>query len=397
MPGGLCYGYDVVRELDERGELVAGRRRVNEEQAAIVRRIVTEYVAGRSPRAIAQGLNADGIASARGSEWRSGAITGNRARQIGILHNPIYVGRLLYNRVRMVRDPETRNRVSRPNPTAEIQSAVLPELRIVDDELWQAAQEARQVRAAEPLPYRRRPKHMLSGLVHCGVCGGNLTVVADARLGCSKAREAGSCSNKTRIGLGEVQARVLAGLSERLLSPEAESLLVREYHHEREQQARASVRARQTLGRNLRQAEAAVERLVTALAEGAGDFADVREALGKRIAERDRLRAEVGEDEASSVVALHPHIVAAYRTRVRALIAALGSGEPVSDEIRSELRALVDRVDVTPNEKGDGHAIALVGSLEAALRTGGATPQRRTPLAHTLVAEEGLEPPTPGL
>ncbi|MDB5695376.1 MAG: recombinase, partial [Sphingomonas bacterium] len=84
----------------------------------------------------------------------------------------------------------------------------------------------------------------------------------------------------------------------------------------------------------------------------------------------------------------------AYRARVRALIAALDKGELVSDAIRAELRALVDLVDVTPTS--DGHSITLVGSLEAALNTGG-TPQRRAPLAHTLVAKEGLEPPTPGL
>jgi site-specific DNA recombinase len=39
IPGGRCYGYDVVREGDERG-----RRTVNEAEAEIVRRIFREYV-----------------------------------------------------------------------------------------------------------------------------------------------------------------------------------------------------------------------------------------------------------------------------------------------------------------------------------------------------------------
>ncbi|MEG8025080.1 recombinase family protein [Sphingomonas aurantiaca] len=65
IPGGLCYGYDVVRELNEKGELEAGRRRINPDQAAVVVRIITEYVAGRSPKLIAHGLNLDGIPSAR--------------------------------------------------------------------------------------------------------------------------------------------------------------------------------------------------------------------------------------------------------------------------------------------------------------------------------------------
>src|SRR5262249_60787419 len=59
--GGLCYGYDVVREHDERGEPRDGARQINAEEAAVVGRIFREFSAGRSPRAIAIGLNAEGI------------------------------------------------------------------------------------------------------------------------------------------------------------------------------------------------------------------------------------------------------------------------------------------------------------------------------------------------
>jgi site-specific DNA recombinase len=53
--GGLCYGYDVVPG-EERGG-----RTINAGEAAIVRRIFTEFAAGRSPKAIARRLNDDGI------------------------------------------------------------------------------------------------------------------------------------------------------------------------------------------------------------------------------------------------------------------------------------------------------------------------------------------------
>ena len=59
--GGLCFGYDVVRKFDAAGEAVHGERRINEAEAAIVRRIFEEFANGRSPRAIAQSLNKDGI------------------------------------------------------------------------------------------------------------------------------------------------------------------------------------------------------------------------------------------------------------------------------------------------------------------------------------------------
>ena len=397
VPGGLCYGYDVVRELDEKGNVEAGRRRVNPEQADVVRRVVREYVDGRSPKAIAKGLNDDRIPSPRGGEWRASTIVGNRARGIGILHNPIYVGRLLYNRVTMKRDPESRNRVSRPNPSADRQSVDLPELRIVDDALWRAAQEARDARAAKPLVQRRRPRHLLSGLVKCAECGGGFVVVADTRLGCARQREAGTCGNRHRITVAELQRRVLGGLTTQLLSPEAVSLLVREYHLERERRRRDGARSRQLLERKLRQAEAAVERLVAVLADGGADFVDLRQALASKILERDTARAELGEDDAVPVIALHPQIAAAYRDRIERLTAGLVSGE-TSDAVKESIRALVDQVLVRPMPDGRLE-IEVIGSFDSAiaLAHGRPPPKRGTALALAMVAEEGLEPPTPGL
>lgn len=56
IPGGRCYGYDVVA-----GDAERGKRRINEVEAAIVRRIFTEYVDGASPLAIAGRLNAEKV------------------------------------------------------------------------------------------------------------------------------------------------------------------------------------------------------------------------------------------------------------------------------------------------------------------------------------------------
>src|SRR5256885_8687818 len=47
--GGLCYGYRVVRRF-ENGEVTRGEREIVEEEAAVVRRIFRDYVAGASPK-----------------------------------------------------------------------------------------------------------------------------------------------------------------------------------------------------------------------------------------------------------------------------------------------------------------------------------------------------------
>ncbi|WP_133031973.1 recombinase family protein [Sphingomonas sp. PP-CE-1G-424] len=399
IPGGLCYGYDVVRELNDKGELEAGRRRINPDQAEVVVRILAEYVAGRSPKLIAHGLNLDGIVAARGGEWRANAIVGNKARMIGILHNPIYVGRFAYNRVRMLTDPESRNRVSRPNAASDLQFAELPELRIVTDELWEAAQEAREQRGNGKLVHRRRPKHLLSGLVRCGLCDGSYTVISDNRMGCARHREAGTCSNARRIERTELQRRVISGLEDQLLSPEAVSLLVREYHVAREKQVREGAKTRLALERRLRTAEAAIARLVAAIADGAADFSDIKAALAEKTAERDAARAGLGEEDAVPVIALHPRIAEAYRARIRGLSESIGRGEAAGDPVVAQIRELIQVVYVKPLD--DGNEVEVIPSLQSAVAfaTGSKsnTTRRRFPVADMMVAKEGLEPPTPGL
>ncbi len=44
---GLCYGYDVVRRIDDAGEASRGERTINETEANVVRRIFIEYLEGR--------------------------------------------------------------------------------------------------------------------------------------------------------------------------------------------------------------------------------------------------------------------------------------------------------------------------------------------------------------
>ncbi len=128
--GGLCYGYDVVPG-EERG-----RRAINAGQATIVRRIFEEFASGRSPKSIARRLNEDAIPGPRGVLWRDTAIRGHRARGTGILNNELYIGRLVRNRLRYVKDPRTGRRVSRRNDPDAWVTEDVPDLRIIDDALW---------------------------------------------------------------------------------------------------------------------------------------------------------------------------------------------------------------------------------------------------------------------
>ena len=103
--GGLTYGYEPVA-----GD--PGKRSIVEAEAEIVRRIFREYVDGRTPRDIAHDLNAERITPPRGRAWNASTINGNMLRGNGILNNELYAGRLVWNKVRMVKDPDTGKQVS---------------------------------------------------------------------------------------------------------------------------------------------------------------------------------------------------------------------------------------------------------------------------------------------
>lgn len=104
--GGLTYGYDIVKKFDDRGEPVCGERTINKDQAAVVVRILKDYAAGKSPQAIAKQLNAEGIAGPSGNGWTPSTINGNRTRGTGILNNELYIGKLVWNRLRYIKNPE---------------------------------------------------------------------------------------------------------------------------------------------------------------------------------------------------------------------------------------------------------------------------------------------------
>ena len=184
--GGLCFGYDVIREHDVRGEPIHGGRKINEAEAAVVRRIFTVFANGQSPRAIALSLNAERIAGPHGETWGPSTIYGNWRRGTGILNNELYIGRLVWNRQRYVKDPATGKRQARPNPPDEWITREVPDLRIVDDQLWNEVK-ARERHVRHALMHdnvgvraerARRPVYLLSNLLKCGVCGGGFSKVS---------------------------------------------------------------------------------------------------------------------------------------------------------------------------------------------------------------------------
>lgn len=230
--GGQSYGYRP--DQSKKGVLV-----IHDEEAAVVRRIFREYSQGKSPRAIAVGLNDDGIPGPRGARWSAGTINGSAARQNGILHNSLYIGERIWNRNRFVKDPDTGKRISRLNPEAEWQRVNVPELRIVTDEEWIVAQKVRGERITNfgELAGKRRPKRLLSGLLKCGACGAGMSIGGKDKSGryrvrCSGHAERGTCPDPKTFYLDTVEDLVLSGLLKQLREPDHLKLYIETYHAE---------------------------------------------------------------------------------------------------------------------------------------------------------------------
>ncbi|HSN99715.1 MAG TPA: zinc ribbon domain-containing protein [Candidatus Nanopelagicales bacterium] len=110
----------------------------------------------------------------------------------------------------------------------------MAELRIVDEELWNAV----QARAEEKKRFGRervsgaRPRYLLSGFSRCGACGGRIQVVngkATIKVYvCANHRERGTCANAMRRPVEEVDAAVLGWIQEHVLDEEVIGKVMRE-------------------------------------------------------------------------------------------------------------------------------------------------------------------------
>jgi site-specific DNA recombinase len=106
------------------------------------------------------------VAGPSGKAWGPSTINGNWRRGTGILNNELYADKLVWNRLAYIKNPETGNRVSRLNPESECVVKDVPELRIIDDALWERVKKRQQgLRWIPEFHERQRPCMLLSYLL----------------------------------------------------------------------------------------------------------------------------------------------------------------------------------------------------------------------------------------
>ncbi len=348
--GGNSYGYDVVKSFSAAGELERGGRTINEREAATICHIVNDYAAGKSPRAIALALNKKCVPGPSGKGWGSSTINGNWRRGTGILNNELYIGRLIWNRLSYIKNPDTGKRVSRLNPPENWIIKDVPEMRIIDDALWEKVKDRQKNLRKEKAFYdKQRPRKLLSYLLKCGACGGGLSKISAHLYGCSTARNKGTCDNRLTVRQDELEGLVLSALQSRLMDPELVEEFCAEYTRHlnalRNEKNASLIAAKAELTR------LAKERgnLIQAIKDGV-PASEIKDDLARITTKREELE-ELLDGTAKEPVLLHPNMAGYYRQQVENLTKALNAEENRA-EAADLIRSLVDRITLTPNDDG---------------------------------------------
>jgi hypothetical protein len=265
-----------------------------------------------------------------------------------MLRNPIYVGRIVWNKIHMVKDPNMGKRLSRPNPESEWKTADVPELRIVPDELFEGvqAQIAGRARMAKGGPIRgnNRPKRLLSGLLKCYACGSGMAVAGvdksgRTRLRCSAHTNSGACPDPKTFYLADVEELLISSLTKQLASPEQIKVYAERY---------IKARIAQDAHENGRRAEieariAAIakdnDRLLDLLMKGMGDQDAIDARMKAQGRERDELKLELARLPKGNNVILHPTAIKAFADKL------MSKSTSHVDNRRAKLEATISMLD----------------------------------------------------
>ena len=381
--GGISYGYRVDRQPLTDGTWTTGDRVINPTEAAIVERIFTEYDRGRSARAIAIGLNRDGIlaprAGGRGKgTWSFSTISGNWKRGTGILNNELYVGKLVWNRQRFIKDPDNGKRQARPNPPSDWITEHVPTLRIISDSLWSRVKarqgairddilvERGQNPAAPKTERARRARYLLSGLLQCGCCGSGYSMISNTRYGCSAARNSGTCQNRKTVQRSVVEERVLSGLKTTLMHPDMIREFIAEFQREMQQQRLSTLSARAGVEHELDRVTKEINNIITAIAQGMF-HPSMKARMDGLETDKARLATQLTDLPEPEPITLHPGLADTYARTIADLVTALNADD-TREEAADILRGLIEKIVLLPDAAApNGHAIELYGELGAIL------------------------------
>lgn len=334
--GGKCYGYSTESvDLDDTQS--KKRHIVVEAEAKIVREIFSRYADGEAPRQICDDLNARGIPSPgsswnrtvkRSRGWLGSALSGTAKQFTGILRRELYIGQVIWNRRQMKKVPGTSRRIAEIRPQSEWIIQDHPELRIIDDALWERVQARLKQSRAKAHKENKRPrgrpsKYLLSGLMKCGECGANF-IMRDTRVyACSSNTNGGRhlCDNGIRVKREIAEVAILENVKSKLLNDDTIQYVTKQFKNAMRKLENRPDDSK-LLKDNLRIIDAKLAKLTDAI-EAIG----ISETLANRLAklEQEKAETELALQQAPKPVKFLPDVVPALIKRWRELVISIES------------------------------------------------------------------------
>ena len=170
--GSVPYGYKAVKQgrVNKRSREVSDLV-IDEDAAEIIRLIFNKYVnEGYGAQRLCRFLSENRIMREDGRNFPNTSI-------IRMLKNPIYIGVI---------------------KNGDVQSKAIPELQIIEPELFERAQSIMQGRKQQRsnTPINMKSKALLTGKIYCGHCRNRLTLTTSGR---NRTRRDGTVEKETRM------------------------------------------------------------------------------------------------------------------------------------------------------------------------------------------------------
>lgn len=287
-------------------------------EAPLVQKIFSDFVAGKGLYPIARELNALDVRTHRGNRFE------NRTVEY-ILRNPVYIGKLRWN-------PAGRTRRDFSNENIIVADGGHQPL--VTRELWDAAQHRLDEVKAQ-WGYKARPttdlKHWLSGLVRCSACGGTLIFAQPHYYKCNNYVR-GRCSHSQHIRADLLAEAIIAQLEADLAASAHLDCTV--------------TYTQQSGGRDLSRLESALKQLTTkasrlqdAYLAGVLDLADFAQAKKKLDDDAAHTAAEIQALQARSNDAI---LRTALRNSIRSALDTLKAPDTTLEEKHNAARRIIE-------------------------------------------------------
>lgn len=357
--GGRTFGYDTRKEVKPTDpEHPRSEIGINEDEAKLVRRIFDMWIAGGSYKSIAFTLNDEAIPAphdrGNGNKGVRGWVPGTiRA----MLMNDRYIGRLTWNKTKWIKDRTTGKRRQIDNPREEWTIVDRPDLRIVDDHIFVAAQARFRERPAGPGrpagTHTKRPS-LCAGLLRCGKCEGSMTIVGQShkangsvyrQYGCTAhyTRGAKICPNALTVSETKASEEVISEVRRVLAKPGAADDLAALYAH----RAAAAEKAAEAHDgeKRVAAAEKKVRNLFAAIAQ-LGLTDGLSAAIKEAERERDAAKAQARRESRSGQLLAHP---ARVEGAIREILSTLQLDPQRANAL---LRKHVGRFVLKPTEEG---------------------------------------------